>query len=185
MSSWKAKILKDGNYSSYLNGKFHEFQGYEKCLEELAYTIQQTLNYAEQMEEKNAELEDHHWKDSKLQELKNKYEKMESDYYRGFPISEKQDKAICEWKEQHYTNIHNAPDTRSRIAMSGVSGGSFSYKFVPTSIGTYGICQCNSCCERMLKELGHQEDYKNFGEYYDKKKELIKKYDCEFEFQEI
>ena len=183
--SWKANKLKNGKYSGYLNEKYHQFQGYELCLEELANCIQETLDYAERQENINAELKAENWKDEQLQEMKMTYDRMREDYFRGFPITEDQGKAISEWKDQHWTNQHNAPDNKSRLARQGAIGGAFEYRFVPTSIGTSGVCRCQSCYKKMLKELGREEDYKSRTAYEDKKIYLSAKYDCEFEFQEI
>ena len=184
--SWKANLLRKGKYSSYLNGKYHEFQGYERCLEEVAHSMQEVLDYAEKVEQKNKELEDEHWIDERLRSMKERYDKMSADYWRGFPISEEQKKAIDEWQDQHWTKQHNAPDTLSRLYKQGAIGGSFSYRFVPTSIGTSGVCRCDSCYRRMLNELGSEKDYKDgYREYMDLKETLIEKYDCEFEFQKM
>lgn len=37
--------------------------------------------------------------DEELSRLRSEYDKMKSDYYRGFPISEEEDKNIKEWKK--------------------------------------------------------------------------------------
>lgn len=177
---YQAKLLKNGEYSSYLNGKYHEFQGYEKCLEELGYTMQKVLDYAEKVEEENKRLNDEHWKDDRLQEMKEQYDRMMSEYVRGFPITKEEEKRISEWKEQHVNKRHNGNHMRG-----GAIGGSWEYLFVPTSIGTSGVCRCDSCYRKMLRELGREEDYKTHSAYDDRKTYLSAKYDCEFEFQEI
>lgn len=182
---YQAKLLKNGEYSSYLNGKYHEFQGYEKCLEELGYTMQKVLDYAEKVEEENKRLNDEHWKDDRLQEMKKKFDQMFDDYRRGFPITEEQKKAIGEWEDQHWEKKHNAPDLLSKLDKQGAIGGAFSYHFVPTSIGTSGVCRCDSCYRKMLRELGNESEYKSYGVYRNEKEKLVKNYDCEFEFQEI
>ena len=183
--SWNANRLKKGKYFGYLNEKYHQFQGYELCLEELANCIQETLDYAERQEEINAELKAENWKDDRLQEMKEQYDRMKSEYVRGFPITKEQSAAISRWRDQHWTNKHNAPDLRSRLAVQGAIGGAFSYHFVPTSVGTSGVCRCDSCYRKMLRELGREEDYKTHSAYDDRKTYLSAKYDCEFEFQEI
>ena len=182
---YQSKLLKKGKYSSYLNGKFHEFQGYEACLEDLAHSMQEVLDYAERVEAENEELKDAHWKDKRIQFLEEKLDQY-ADYWRGFPITKEQIKAIDEWKDRHWTKQHNAPDILSRLNKQGAIGGAFSYHFVPTSIGTSGVCRCDSCYRRMLNELGSEKDYKDgYHAYLDLKKTLIEKYDCEYEFQEI
>ena len=117
--------------------------------------------------------------------MKKKFDQMLADYCRGFPITEEWEKAISEWKDQHWTNAHNAPSLLSRLNKQGAIGGAFSYHFVPTSVGTSGVCRCDSCYRKMLRELGSEEDYKTYSAYDDRKTYLSAKYDCEFEFQEI
>ena len=67
--------------------------------------------------------------DEELSRLKSEYDKMKSDYYRGFPISEGEDKNIKEWiKNQQKKNP----------GIGGAAGGRFTYKFTPTGLGTSG-----------------------------------------------
>ena len=67
--------------------------------------------------------------DEELSKLKSEYDKMKSDYYRGFPISEEEDKNIKEWiKNQQKKNP----------GIGGAAGGRFTYKFTPTGLGTVG-----------------------------------------------
>ena len=67
--------------------------------------------------------------DEELSRLKSEYDKMKSDYYRGFPISEEEDKNIKEWiKNQQKKNP----------GIGGAAGGRFTYKFTPTGLGTVG-----------------------------------------------
>ena len=63
MNSWKSNKILNGKYSSYLNGKYHDFQGLYNSLEEIKKLVEETLEYAESVEEKNKELLDEHWKD--------------------------------------------------------------------------------------------------------------------------
>ena len=67
--------------------------------------------------------------DEELSRLKSEYDKMKSDYYRGFPISEEEDKNIKEW-------IKNQQEKNPGIG--GATGGRFTYKFTPTGLGTVG-----------------------------------------------
>ena len=67
--------------------------------------------------------------DEELSRLKSEYDRMKSDYYRGFPISEEEDKNIKEWiKNQQEKNPGNG----------GAAGGRFTYRFTPTGLGTVG-----------------------------------------------
>ena len=67
--------------------------------------------------------------DEELSRLKSEYDRMKSDYYRGFPISEEEDKNIKEW-------IKNQQEKNPGIG--GAIGGRFTYKFTPTGLGTVG-----------------------------------------------
>ena len=67
--------------------------------------------------------------DEELSRLKSEYDKMKSDYYRGFPISEEEDKNIKDWiKNQQEKNPGSG----------GAAGGRFTYRFTPTGLGTVG-----------------------------------------------
>lgn len=165
-----------GGFSSYLDGKYHTYQGLENCLNEIRDLVEDAYAFAERKEEENQELKDLHWENEMLKKMKADRDLMEADYYRGFPITEKQSEAIREWEDNHWTTQHNAPDTISRINKMGAIGGSFYYKFVPTSIGTSGCICCSSCIKKARR---------NCGDNRDRYRELLKKYDAEFEFQEI
>ena len=67
--------------------------------------------------------------DEELSKLKSEYDKMKSDYYRGFPISEEEDKNIKEWKKNQQ---------KKNPGIGGAAGGRFTYKFTPTGLGTVG-----------------------------------------------
>ena len=67
--------------------------------------------------------------DEELSRLKSEYDKMKSDYYRGFPISEEEDKNIKEWKKNQQ---------KKNPGIGGAAGGRFTYKFTPTGLGTVG-----------------------------------------------
>ena len=84
--------------------------------------------------------------DEELSRLKSEYDKMKSDYYRGFPISEEEDKNIKEW-------IKNQQEKNPGIG--GATGGRFTYKFIPTGLGTSGtIIDSFTGDEFTFQELG-------------------------------
>lgn len=84
--------------------------------------------------------------DEELSRLKSAYDKMKSDYYRGFPISEEEGKNIKEWiKNQQKKNP----------GIGGAAGGRFTYKFIPTGLGTSGtIIDSFTGDEFTFQELG-------------------------------
>ena len=62
--------------------------------------------------------------EEEMSKMREKYEKMHDEYFRGFPVSEEEEKKIKEWMD-------GLPK-----ANSGPIGGRFKYEFTPTSIGT-------------------------------------------------
>ena len=88
----------------------------------------------ERLSERIQELMDEKWTDKRLADMQAELDQMRIDYHRGFPISEKEQEKIREWKKnhQHY---------------GGAIGGTFTYEFTPTSIGTVGEIKC-TCGEQ-------------------------------------
>ena len=145
LQSWKSKMVLNGGYSSYLDGKFHTFQGLDKSLDEIRAQVIETLEAYERIAAENEHLKNEHWKDEQLQQMSESKKKMEDAYYRGFPVTADESAAIKAWEDQHWTLQHQAPDTMSRLNKMGAIGGSFSYEFIPTSIGVAGSVCCNAC----------------------------------------
>lgn len=75
------------------------------------------------------ELKQEKWADERLIEMKDKLKTMSEEYYRGFPISAETESRINEWKKNHRHS-------------GGAIGGTFTYEFIPTSIGTIGTIKC-------------------------------------------
>lgn len=148
---------------------------------ELIQALQKKFEYDEEvlnsLKQANTELRDSHYKDRELLEMKSRLDKAIGDLTRGFPISDEEDKCICEWKTKHIQERHGGK------TYSGAIGGRFSYHFIPTSIGVFGTIECDDC---MAKYKGELAEYKNLkhNDYDKKKKELKLKYDPSFDFQE-
>lgn len=114
-----------------------------------------------------------------MQKMKARLEEMQADYYRGFPISEEESKAISEWKKKHDTTEHKNPK-----GYHGCSGGGYEYNFYPTAIGTSGVCICSTCRSKAIRYAANNS---TIEEGYNSKfyKEYMKKHNGEFEFQEL
>lgn len=107
------------------------------------------------LEEENKKLKDDKYKDEELQKMKSKLEEMKKDYYRGFPISESENKAIKEWKNKHEEEVHGLITDNMKLKAQGVSGGRYTYIFYPTALGTSGVVKCGCCgAEFEFQELG-------------------------------
>ena len=95
------------------------------------------------LELQNRALYDEHYKDNEMQQMLNELNKMKDDYYRGFPISEEENKNIKEWIDNHERDFHGCYTLKDQINRSGCCGGTYTYEFVPTSIGTIGTVRCS------------------------------------------
>ena len=176
IADWKRKMTYQGGYSSYLDGKFHTYQGLDNCLSEVRDLVEEVFCYAERLEKENEDLKDLHWENDLLKKMKADRDLMEADYHRGFPITEQEKKAICDWEDKHWANQHNAPTLDARLSKQGAIGGSFHYRFTPTSIGTVGTICCTACQNKARR---------NSGENLERYKQLIEEYDAEFTFQNL
>lgn len=97
----------------------------------------------EYLQEELTKLSDEKWKDKELQKMQEELTETSKDASRGFPITEEEQKAIDEWIEKHEKEKHSYTTPFKR---GGCIGGSYTYIFTPTSIGTFGTIKC-SCGE--------------------------------------
>ena len=172
LTDWKKDMVYQGGYSAYLDGQFHTYQGLDKCLDEIRDLVGDVFCHAEKIEKENADLKDLHWENAMLKRMKADRDLMEADYNRGFPITESEKEAIEKWIKNHCDTQHKDYNKLSKMALTG---GNFYYKFIPTSLGTFGVICCSTCLERARRNS------KDSGEYC---RDLIKEYDAEFAFQE-
>lgn len=115
---------------------------FDKCIAALKQRYKDQENRIKYLEKENKELKYNNYKDAQLQKMKEKLDHMIIAYYRGFPISEDEQKAIDEWKREHETESHET------------CGGNYIYKFVPTSIGVSGIIECRCGAKFEFQEIG-------------------------------
>ena len=105
------------------------------------------------LELQNRALYDEHYKDNELQQMLNELNKMKSEYYRGFPISEDEENRINEWIENHEREVHGIKTYADKLASHGCCGGTYKYEFIPTSIGTIGTLKCNCGAEFTFQNM--------------------------------
>ena len=122
-------------------------------MEDIMKTLQQVYDHYRSVCNRNdylkkeiEKVKSEKYADEELSRLKSAYDKMKSDYYRGFPISEEEDKNIKEWiKNQQKKNP----------GIGGAAGGRFTYKFTPTGLGTSGTIIDNLTGDEFtFQELG-------------------------------
>ena len=113
--------LKDGNILI--------MEDIKKTLQQVYDHYRSACNRNDYLKKEIEKVKSEKYADEELSKLKSEYDKMKSDYYRGFPISEEEDKNIKEW-------IKNQQEKNPGIG--GAAGGRFTYKFTPTGLGTVG-----------------------------------------------
>ena len=113
--------LKDGN--------IWIMEDIKKTLQQVYDHYRSVCNRNDYLKKEIEKVKSEKYADEELSRLKSEYDKIKSDYYRGFPISEEEDKNIKEW-------IKNQQEKNPGIG--GATGGRFTYKFTPTGLGTVG-----------------------------------------------
>lgn len=126
----------------------------EQCIELIRKEISRKDAIISFLRKENEKLKEENYKDEELQSMNNQLEIMKKDYWRGFPISEGEDKAIKEWQKKHEEEVHGLVTDKMRLKAQGVSGGRYSYHFVPTAIGTSGVVRCTCGAEFEFQEIG-------------------------------
>ena len=130
--------LKDGN--------IWIMEDIKKTLQQVYDHYRSVCNRNDYLKKEIEKVKSEKYADEELSRLKSAYDKMKSDYYRGFPISEEEDKNIKEWiKNQQKKNP----------GIGGAAGGRFTYRFTPTGLGTAGtIIDSFTGDEFTFQELG-------------------------------
>lgn len=130
--------LKDGN--------IWIMEDIKKTLQQVYDHYRSVCNRNDYLKKEIEKVKSEKYADEELSRLKSEYDKMKLDYYRGFPISEEEDKNIKEWiKNQQKKNP----------GIGGAAGGRFTYKFTPTGLGTSGtIIDSFTGDEFTFQELG-------------------------------
>lgn len=119
----------------------------DEYLNTIKVNLAQNQKVINALRERIKELEDEHYKDKRIKELSESFEKVRADARRGFSISEEESKAIAAWKAKHDAEVHNNPKQ-----YHGCSGGGYEYTFNPTGIGTFGECVCSKCQLKAFRE---------------------------------
>lgn len=116
--------LKDGNI--WIN------QDIKKVFQELYDHYRSVNSQNEYLRKEIERVKDEKYKDEELAKMKEQYDKMHDEYYRGFGISKEESEKINQW----INKITEGEDLQTKIG--GAIGGRFYYEFRPTSIGTVG-----------------------------------------------
>lgn len=119
----------------------------DKCLKAIEQRHKDMKDSIERLEAENIRLKEENYKDEELQRMKAEVQKARKALSRGFSISEEEQEQINKWKEQHERDVHNLYTLEDKLKYKGTVGGSYTYEFMPTSIGIIGTIKC-SCGEK-------------------------------------
>ena len=140
----------------------------EDKIEDLKQILLSLTHNNDRLQRQFNELYEEKWADTTLQNMKKELEQVKQNMYRGFPITEAEEKKINNWILKHDEEVHNNPNH-----YHGVSGGGYEYSFHPTGLGTIGYCICGICKSRGLHEKGEKywdylkehNSYIEFGDF--------------------
>ena len=93
--------LDDIKYGATVDGEYMEVETVDKCMKMLRYRFDDQKKTIDNLRNQIKELTDSQYKDKELQKMKAELEKMQREYNRGFPITDKEWDAIETWKEKH------------------------------------------------------------------------------------
>lgn len=109
--------------------EFKHVHPLNECIDSINERFNDLIESNQSLQKRLKEIQDDKWADDRLQQMREELERMRREYYRGFPISDDEQKKIDQWMKNH---THPC----------GAIGGAHSYIFTPTSIGTVGKIKC-------------------------------------------
>ncbi len=112
----------------------------DKILDQAKKEIDKMYEKNIKLVEKNQVLLDEHYKDKKLQEMKETLDIMQDNLNRGFPISSNELDVIKEWFDKHKGQDSTTEGKFVKYPKHYIHH----YIFTPTEIGTVGevVCHC-------------------------------------------
>ena len=132
--------MADARYFTYRDGKDITVPPIDELCLALKDKFMRQEETIESLRDEIKKLKDENWKDSELQSIKEQYDKMREDYYRGFPISKEESEKINAWINKHEKEKHPRPE--KSLPRGGAIGGCYTYYFTTTSIGVFGTIKC-------------------------------------------
>ena len=115
---------------------------FEECLMAMQRRYKDAESTIEKLEKENKTLKDEHYKDGELQRLQEELTSLKGELSRGFPISEEEQEKIREWQKKHEEEAHGTTVC-----------GSYTYEFIPTSIGMFVSIKCTCCSKFNFQEI--------------------------------
>ena len=139
-------------YMKFVNGKgLQVVKDVDEACDDFTANIKE-LFHAEKarndkLQAENQKLKDEHYENEVIQEQENRIAELRSQLGFSFRLTKSDWDAIHAWQNEHMAEKHGLKTSEERLRAGGAIGGTWTYKFVPTSIGTIGICICSKCQE--------------------------------------
>jgi hypothetical protein len=146
--------MDSGKYMAYSDelGKMITVSGIDESLAAIKKRVKDYEKRIEYLEGENEKLKLDNYKDTELSEMQARLDKMKADYFRGFPITEEESNKIKNWISFHEREKHGfSEDHPMKIS---ISGGRYSYHFLPTSLGVSGKIRCSCGAELVFQDIG-------------------------------
>lgn len=149
-------MLEHGNHEYWTgyNGEYTHVYKLDDAVRAILCRNKHDEDRIKWLEEENKKLKEEAWKDEEFSNMKAELDKLKDEYYRGFPITKSEAEAIEKWKRAHEEEVHGLKTNKQRLKARGVSGGRYSYHFIPTSIGTSGVVRCSCGAEFEFQKIG-------------------------------
>ena len=142
----------DMRYMTGVDGVMTHVAPFDEAVRSIKAHIQSVEKRNGYLEKENKRLLDEHFKDEELSKMKEELAEARKELNRGFPVSEDEWNRLKEWQRQHEEEVHGADYANRKYMKCGAIGGNYTYKFVPTSIGTFGTCICSCGAEFDFQE---------------------------------
>ena len=142
----------DMRYMTGVDGVMTHVAPFDEAVRSIKAHIQSVEKRNGYLEKENKRLLDEHFKDEELSKMKEELAEARKELNRGFPVSEDEWNRLKEWQRQHEEEVHGADYANHKYMKCGAIGGNYTYKFVPTSIGTFGTCICSCGAEFDFQE---------------------------------
>lgn len=126
--------MSDHAYSTHRDGIYVTVPPIDKLCAILKEKFLRQEEDNERLKQKIKDLESGVFAEEEMAKMKLNYESMKKDYYRGFPISEKEMDNIRKWIGEH---------EKEHPGGHGAVSGKYTYEFTPTGIGTFGCVKCS------------------------------------------
>lgn len=126
---------------------------FDECIKVLKKHEEYQRQRIDWLVQENNKVKEDTYKNEELKKLQERVEELERENRRGFPISDEEQEDINEWITRHEREVHGAVTVQDRMKLAGAIGGGYTYKFIPTSIGTIGYITCTCGCEYCFSDL--------------------------------